>query len=75
MAPSHHLARSVGGEVAQLEVMASSENRGRNAVTTGFLIPVTTGQGLEGFEYLKAVDGPAISMKWFVANLLPTLSW
>ena len=50
MAPSHHLARSVGGEVAQLEVMGSSENRGLNAVTTGFLIPVTTGHGLEGFE-------------------------
>ena len=28
MAPFHHLARSVGGEAAQLEVMASSENMG-----------------------------------------------
>ena len=35
---------------ARDEGLPSSENRGRNAATTGFPIPVTTGHGLEGFE-------------------------
>ena len=36
MAPFHHLARSVGGEAAQLEVMAFSENMGPQRRHRGF---------------------------------------